>query len=113
MIELYKKRPEIFEINKNVKHDGHLSSLKKMNDILNLREITELGMAKIKLFDPYIDKSEKIAVKRVLDSHIWASGAGTGEVQKFEEEFSKYIDSKRCVALNSGTAASQSSIIHV
>ena len=29
MIELYKKRPEIFEINKNVKHDGHLSSLKK------------------------------------------------------------------------------------
>ena len=29
VIELYKKRPEIFEINKNVKHDGHLSSLKK------------------------------------------------------------------------------------
>ncbi|EGG41203.1 acylneuraminate cytidylyltransferase [Candidatus Nitrosarchaeum limnium SFB1] len=26
---LYKKRPEIFEINKNIKHDGHLSSLKK------------------------------------------------------------------------------------
>ena len=62
-------------------------------------------MAKIKLFDPYTDKSEKIAVKRVLDSQFWASGAGTGEVQKFEEEFSKYIDSKRCVALNSGTAA--------
>ena len=29
VIELYKKRPEIFEINKNVKHDGYLSSLKK------------------------------------------------------------------------------------
>lgn len=29
VIELYKKRPEIFEINKNVKHDGHLLSLKK------------------------------------------------------------------------------------
>jgi len=29
VIELYKKRPEIFEINKNIKHDGHLSSLKK------------------------------------------------------------------------------------
>ena len=29
VIELYKKRPEIFEINKNVKHDGHLSSQKK------------------------------------------------------------------------------------
>ena len=62
-------------------------------------------MPKIKLFDPYIDESEKIAVKRVLDSHFWASGAGTGEVQKFEKEFSKYIDSKSCVALNSGTAA--------
>jgi perosamine synthetase len=62
-------------------------------------------MAKIKLFDPYTDKSEKIAVKRVLDSHFWASGAGTGEVHKFEEEFSKYTNSKKCVALNSGTAA--------
>ncbi len=29
VVELYKKRPEIFEINKNVKHNGHLSSLKK------------------------------------------------------------------------------------
>ena len=29
VIELYKKRPEIFDINKNVKHDGYLSSLKK------------------------------------------------------------------------------------
>ena len=62
-------------------------------------------MPKIKLFDPYTDESEKVAVKRVLDSHFWASGVGTGEVQKFEKEFSKYIDSKSCVALNSGTAA--------
>jgi spore coat polysaccharide biosynthesis protein SpsF (cytidylyltransferase family) len=29
IVELYKNRPEIFEINKNVKHDGYLSSLKK------------------------------------------------------------------------------------
>jgi len=29
VIELYKKRPEIFEINKNIKHDGYLLSLKK------------------------------------------------------------------------------------
>lgn len=29
VIKLYKKRPEIFEINKDIKHDGHLSSLKK------------------------------------------------------------------------------------
>jgi len=29
VIELYKKRPEIFKINKNVKHDGYILSLKK------------------------------------------------------------------------------------
>lgn len=29
IIELYKNNPEIFEINKNVKHDGHIESLKK------------------------------------------------------------------------------------
>lgn len=29
IIELYKKRPEIFEINKNIKHDGYITSLKK------------------------------------------------------------------------------------
>lgn len=29
ILDLYKTKPEIFEINKNVKHDGHLSSLKK------------------------------------------------------------------------------------
>lgn len=62
-------------------------------------------MSKIKLFDPHTDKSEYIAVKRVLDSHFWASGAGVGEVQKFENEFLKYTGSKSCVALNSGTAA--------
>ena len=51
-------------------------------------------MSKIKLFDPYIDKSENIAVKRVLESHFWASGAGSGEVEKFENKFLKYINSK-------------------
>ena len=29
IIELYKNKPEIFEINHNVKHDGYISSLKK------------------------------------------------------------------------------------
>ncbi|EGG41204.1 glutamine--scyllo-inositol transaminase [Candidatus Nitrosarchaeum limnium SFB1] len=62
-------------------------------------------MSKIKLFDPYIDKSEGIAVRRVLDSHFWASGAGIGKVQEFEKAFLKYTESKNCVALNSGTAA--------
>ena len=37
-------------------------------------------MSKIKLFDPFIDDSEKFAVNKVLDSHFWASGAGVGHV---------------------------------
>ena len=62
-------------------------------------------MKKIKLFDPVTDKSEKNAIKRVLDSNFWASGAGGGNVQKFEEKFRKYTNSKSCIAVNSGTAA--------
>ena len=62
-------------------------------------------MSKIKLFDPYIDDSEKLALNKVLDSHFWASGAGAGYVKKIEEKFSKYVGSKNCVAVNSGTAA--------
>ena len=62
-------------------------------------------MKKIKLFDPYTDKFEKIAINRVLESNFWASGAGEGNVRKFEEKFSKYINSKSSVAVNSGTSA--------
>jgi dTDP-4-amino-4,6-dideoxygalactose transaminase len=62
-------------------------------------------MKKIKLFDPFTNESEKIAIKRILDSHFWASGGGGGEVQRFEEKFTKYTSSKSCVAVNSGTAA--------
>ena len=62
-------------------------------------------MKKIKLFDPYTDKFEKIAIYRVLKSNFWASGAGGKNVKKFEEKFSKYVNSKSSVAVNSGTAA--------
>ena len=62
-------------------------------------------MKKIKLSDPYTDKFEKIAINRVLKSNFWASGAGGGNVKKFEEKFSKYVNSKGSVAVNSGTAA--------
>ena len=62
-------------------------------------------MEKIKLFDPFTNESEKIAIKQIFDSHFWASGGGVGKVQKFEEKFSKYTSSKSCVAVNSGTAA--------
>jgi len=59
----------------------------------------------IKLFDPVIDSSEKNAILKVLNSKFWASGSGTGNVEKFENKFKKYVQSKTCVAVNSGTAA--------
>ena len=62
-------------------------------------------MKKIKLFDPVIDKNEINAVVKTLKSGFWASGSGSGNVLKFENEFKKYTQSKSCVAVNSGTAA--------
>ncbi len=62
-------------------------------------------MKKIKLFDPVSNKEEQKSIINVLNSHSWASGAGTGNVKKFETNFCKYIGSKNCVAVNSGTSA--------
>ena len=62
-------------------------------------------MKQIKLFDPVIDISERKAILNTLDSKFWASGAGSGNVQKFENKFRNYIESKSCIAVNSGTAA--------
>jgi len=62
-------------------------------------------MPKIKLFDPFIDDNEKLAISKVTKSRFWASGSGTGNVAKFEDHFKKYVDSKECVALSSGTAS--------
>ena len=60
---------------------------------------------KIKLFDPVIDLSERKALLKTFDSKFWASGSGSGNVQKFENEFKNYVKSRSCVAVNSGTAA--------
>jgi len=60
---------------------------------------------KIKLFDPAIDEREVKKVVKTLMSGFWASGAGGGQVQEFEENFKKFINSKSCVSVNSGTAA--------
>ena len=60
---------------------------------------------KIKLFDPNIGKDEKQKISQVLESKFWASGSGTGNVLKFENQFKKYIGSDDCIAVNSGTAA--------
>jgi len=62
-------------------------------------------MKEIKLFDPFVDENEEDAIKKVLHNHFWASGAGEGNVLKFEELFKRYTNSKECIAVNSGTAA--------
>ena len=59
----------------------------------------------IKLFDPQIGRNEENAIKNVLKSRFWASGAGTGKVKDFENNFNQYIGSKSCIAVNSGTSA--------
>jgi perosamine synthetase len=60
---------------------------------------------KIKLFDPHIDLDEEKSLLRVLKSHFWASGAGIGDVAKFENFFGKYIQAKSSIAVNNGTSA--------
>lgn len=60
---------------------------------------------KIKLFDPHTDDSEKKIILKILDNHFWASGAGVGYVEKFEMQFRKFVNSKSCIAVNSGTSA--------
>jgi perosamine synthetase len=59
----------------------------------------------IKLFDPVVGKEEEKAIKKVLHSKHWASGAGTNNVLKFEKQFSKYVNSSNCISVTSGTAA--------
>ena len=59
----------------------------------------------IKLFEPYIDKSEEKAVLDVLRSKFWASGSGVRNVAKFESKFKKFVNADDCLAVNSGTAA--------
>ena len=60
---------------------------------------------KIKLFDPSIGQEEQEKISQVLKSRFWASGSGTGNVLKFENQFKKYLGSDDCIAVNSGTAA--------
>ena len=60
---------------------------------------------KINLFEPYIDEAEEKAVLETLRSKFWASGAGIGNVSKFEKKFKQYTKADECLAVNSGTAA--------
>ncbi|MCA9813407.1 MAG: DegT/DnrJ/EryC1/StrS family aminotransferase [Nitrosarchaeum sp.] len=62
-------------------------------------------MKKINLFEPHVGAEEVKAATGVVKSKFWASGAGVGNVKKFEEHLSKYTGARSCVAVNSGTAA--------
>ena len=62
-------------------------------------------MKKIKLFDIAIDEKEIHALTKTAKSKYWASGSGVGNVLKFEKNFKKYVNTKSCVAVSSGTAA--------
>lgn len=62
-------------------------------------------VTRIKLFDPYIDKLEEKAILSVLKSHFWAAGDNSPQVEKFEKKFAKYVNTKNCISVNSGTAA--------
>ena len=59
----------------------------------------------IKLFFPTINDLEIKATVKTLKSGFWASGAGVGNVKKFENLFKKYTNATECVAVDSGTAA--------
>ena len=59
----------------------------------------------IKLFEPDVGIEEIKSVQNVLQSKLWASGTGSGKVLEFENKFRKYINSKNCITVNSGTAA--------
>jgi perosamine synthetase len=77
-----------------------------MKRTLNLRKkVRKIMKKKIKLFDPIIDESEEKSIIKVLRSKHWASGSGSGNVEKFESQFNNYIGSKDSVAVNSGTSA--------
>lgn len=59
-------------------------------------------MKPIPLAKPIIGRQERKAVIRVLKSGNLAQGT---EVKAFEEEFSKVVEGRDCVAVNSGTSA--------
>ena len=59
-------------------------------------------MKLIPVAKPEIGKAERKAVDRVMRSGLLAQGP---EVSSFEKEFSKLVEDRECVAVNSGTSA--------
>lgn len=65
-------------------------------------------MREISIAKPQINWREQLAVIRVLKSGSLAQGP---EVKLFEEEFSKIVGDRECVAVNSGTSALHMSLL--
>jgi dTDP-4-amino-4,6-dideoxygalactose transaminase len=65
-------------------------------------------MKEIPIAKPQINWREQLAVMRVLKSGSLAQGP---EVKLFEEEFSKIVGDRECVAVNSGTSALHVSLL--
>jgi dTDP-4-amino-4,6-dideoxygalactose transaminase len=65
-------------------------------------------MKEISIAKPQINWREQLAVIRVLKSGSLAQGP---EVKLFEEEFSKIVGDRECVAVNSGTSALHMSLL--
>jgi perosamine synthetase len=63
---------------------------------------TNGASAMIPAAKPIIGDEERAAVDRVLRSGMLAQGP---EVKAFEEEFSKFVEGRHCIAVNSGTSA--------
>ena len=59
-------------------------------------------MKVIPVAKPEIGMAERRAVDRVMRSGLLAQGS---EVSNFEKEFSKFVQDRECVAVNSGTSA--------
>jgi dTDP-4-amino-4,6-dideoxygalactose transaminase len=70
---------------------------------------------KIPINVPDIGNEEFNEVQSVLESGILTSAAYQGgrNVQEFENRFSRFINSKYVVAVNSGTAALQAALYHL
>ena len=59
-------------------------------------------MGVIPVAKPEIGRAERKAVDRVMRSGLLSQGP---EVSNFEKEFSKFVEERECVAVNSGTSA--------
>lgn len=59
---------------------------------------------------PLIGDEERAAVDRILQSGILAQGS---EVTKFEDEFSRFVGQRHCIAVNSGTSGLHMALLAV